>query len=96
MSTPSQEDFLRFCKGLTNANRQNILFAVFSDKEEHTVSEVSQRTKLAKSTTSEHLTMMKNAGILLSQKREREVYYRVDKRKIREYLALIENWLTCC
>lgn len=94
--TEQSEEFLQFCKGLANANRQNILFTVFVDKQEHTVGEVANRVGIALSTASEHLKLLKRAGVLLSEKREREVYYRVNKDKIHQYITLIEAWLTCC
>lgn len=90
------ENFLKFCKGLANANRQHILFSVFTDKQEHTVGEIADKVGIAKSTASEHLTILKDAGVLVSEKRDREVYYQVNKTVIREYINLIENWLTCC
>lgn len=95
-TTDLNENFLQFCKGLANANRQHILFAVFVDKQEHTVGEIAEKVGIANSTASEHLTILKNAGVLLSEKRDREVYYRVNKEVIREYVTLIETWLTCC
>jgi DNA-binding transcriptional ArsR family regulator len=69
---------------------------VFVDKQEHTVGEIAQKVGIANSTASEHLTILKNAGVLVSEKRDREVYYQVNKDVIREYVTLIETWLTCC
>ena len=91
-----EEEFLEFCKGLANANRQQILFNVFTDKQEHTVNEVAEKVGLAKSTTSEHLTILKRAGVLISEKREREVFYRINKENITKYTDLITYWLSCC
>jgi DNA-binding transcriptional ArsR family regulator len=96
VSTEMNENFLQFCKGLANANRQHILFSVFVDKQEHTVGEIAHKVGIANSTASEHLTILKNAGVLVSEKRDREVYYQVNKDVIREYVTLIETWLTCC
>lgn len=96
MASHVSDDFLRFCKGLANVNRQHILFSVFVDKQEHTVGEVAGKVGIASSTASEHLTILKNAGVLLSEKRDREVYYRVNKAAIREYVRVIETWLECC
>lgn len=94
--TDLNEEFLQFCKGLANANRQQILFSVFVDKQEHTVGEIAEKVGIANSTASEHLAILKSAGVLVSEKRDREVYYRVNKERIREYVTLIETWLTCC
>ncbi len=90
------EDFLQFCKALANNNRQQILFSVFTDKQEHTVGEVANKVGIAQSTASEHLSLLKRAGVLVSEKRDREVYYMVNKDKIRQFVDLIEEWLTCC
>jgi len=90
------EEFLQFCKGLANNNRQQILFSVFTDKQEHTVGEVADKVGIAQSTASEHLSLLKRAGVLVSEKRDREVYYMVNKDKIRQFVDLIEEWLTCC
>ncbi|GAA6133822.1 hypothetical protein NBRC116188_06110 [Oceaniserpentilla sp. 4NH20-0058] len=93
--TPNDDALLAFFRGLANENRQKILFSVFIDKQPHTVGEVAERIGLAQSTTSMHLTQMKQAGILSSEKINKEVFYRVNKNRIAEYLNLVQNWLSC-
>ncbi|NJN55117.1 MAG: winged helix-turn-helix transcriptional regulator [Anaerolineae bacterium] len=39
----------------------------------HTVGEIAERVGIANSTASEHLTILRNAGVLTSEKRDREV-----------------------
>lgn len=90
------EDFLLFFKSLSNYNRQKILFEIFTDKLEHKVSEVADKLNIAVSTASEHLSILKNAGVLESRKYQKEVLYKVNKSKIKEYISLVSNWLTCC
>lgn len=95
-TTTAPEELLSFCKGMANENRQRMLFGVFIDKQPHTVGEVAERVGLAPSTTSEHLAVLKRAGILCAEKRDREVFYSVDKKNVKGVLDLIRNWLTCC
>ena len=94
----SQTDtaLLQFFCGLANENRQKILFSIFIDKQEHTVGEIAQRMGLAPSTTSTHLTQLKRAGILTSEKRNKEVYYSVNKASLQTFLQQVQTWLTCC
>lgn len=92
----AQPGLLEFFQGFANGNRQKILFLVFTDKKAHTVGEVASRVGLAQSTTSAHLNQMKRAGILVSEKQNKEVYYSVNKSRISDFLKIIENWLSCC
>lgn len=94
--TLDTQRLLSFCKSLANENRQDILFSVFTDKQAHTVGEIAERIGIAPSTASEHLTLLKNAGVLVSEKRHKEVYYSVNKDAIKELVKYIQHWLTCC
>ncbi len=94
--TPNQDELLDFFRGLANENRQKIIFAIFVDKDEHTVGEIASALGLAPSTTSTHLAQLKRAGILVSEKRNKEVYYKINKERIELFVEYIGNWLTCC
>ena len=93
MSTP---DLLDFFKGLANETRQDILFRVLSDKKPHTVGEISRAVGAAQSTTSTHLAQLKRCGAVLAEKKDREVYYRINKDQIAKHLDQLSHWLTCC
>lgn len=92
----ASDALLEFSKALANEKRQQILLGIFTDKREHTVGEIAERVGIAPSTTSEHLAILKRAGVLVSEKRQKEVYYRVNKARVRELLAVIQHWLACC
>lgn len=92
----ANEALLAFSKALANEKRQQILLEVFTDKQEHTVGEIADRVGIAQSTASEHLAILKRAGVLLAEKRQKEVYYQVNKARVRELLAVIQRWLSCC
>jgi len=85
-----------FLKAFGNTKRQEIFLSVFSDGKEHNISEVAERVKIAQSTASEHLSILKRAGILRSRKVEREVFYKFDRRGIITRLDEIKSHLSCC
>jgi ArsR family transcriptional regulator len=92
--TPQLQAFLY---GLASETRQRILFQVFLDGQEHTVGQVAQQTGLGQSTVSEHLAVLKRAGLLISRREGKEVYYQPDKDRSLKYLAhLTELIMRCC
>jgi DNA-binding transcriptional ArsR family regulator len=70
--------------------------SIFADGKEHNITEVSERARIAQSTASEHLALLKRAGILTSRKVEKEVFYRIDRRGILETLEIVKSYLSCC
>ena len=87
---------LAFSKALANEKRQQILLSIFVDKQEHTVGEIAERVGIAPSTASEHLAILRRGGILVANKRQKEVYYTVNKERVQELVSVIQAWLTCC
>jgi DNA-binding transcriptional ArsR family regulator len=85
-----------FMKAFGNAKRQEIFLTVFADGQEHNISEVAKRVKIAQSTASEHLSLLKRAGILDSRKVEKEVFYRLNQRGVMIMLDEIKSHLSCC
>lgn len=87
---------LELFKSLASEKRIELMFTVFGDKQEHTVGEVAERLQIANSTASAHLAILRRAGILLAEKRAREVYFRVNKDAVQSLVRHLEHWLTCC
>lgn len=85
-----------FLKAFGNEKRQEIFLSIFADGKEHNITEVSERTGIAQSTASEHLAILKRAGILVSRKVEKEVFYRIDRRGIVAKIDEVKSYLTCC
>ncbi len=85
-----------FLKAFGNEKRQEIFLSIFADGKEHNITEVSERVGIAQSTASEHLAILKRAGILVSRKVEKEVFYRIDRRGIVAKIEEIKSFLTCC
>ncbi len=85
-----------FFKALGNEKRQQIILSVFSDCGEHNINEVAKRINIAQSTASEHLALLKRAGILTSRKVEKEVFHKLNAKGIIATLDNVRSLLTCC
>jgi tellurite resistance protein TerB len=80
-----------FFKAMGNEKRQEIILNVFGDRKEHNVTETANKVKIAQSTVSEHLLLLKRAGILISRKDKKEVFYKLDKQQIISTLDTIKS-----
>ena len=85
-----------FLKAFGNEKRQEIFLTIFADGKEHNISEVAESVNIAQSTASEHLAILKRAGILVSHKVEKEVFYRLDRRGVLARIEEIKLILNCC
>lgn len=98
MNEPKQfsQSVTDFLKAFGNEKRQEIFLSIFADGREHNITEVSERAGIAQSTASEHLAILKRAGILMSHKVEKEVFYKIDRRGILGKIDEVKSYLTCC
>ncbi len=93
--SPVSQELLEFIKAIASESRINILL-LFLDGRERTVNEIVDAVSLGQPTVSEHLALMKRAGVLIAQKQGKEVYYRPDRVQIAHYLDLLSNLLKKC
>lgn len=84
-----------FLRALASPARQQILL-VFSTANELSVKEIANRVDLGVSTTSEHLSELARAGLLIARRKGKLVYYRPDPLKIRECVQQLISYLNCC
>src|SRR5579859_1788821 len=89
------QDLLEFVKSIGSETRMNILL-LFLDGQERTVNQITEAIGMGQPTISEHLTVMKRAGVLTSEKRGKEVYYRPDRTRITRYLDTLSDVLKKC
>jgi ArsR family transcriptional regulator, arsenate/arsenite/antimonite-responsive transcriptional repressor len=68
-------DFMAVTKALSDPNRVRILLAL--RRGELCVCQITELFGLASSTISKHLSVLHHAGLILSRKTERWVYYRL-------------------
>ena len=92
--TVSQE-LLDFTKSIGSESRINILL-LFLDGQERTVNQITRAVGLGQPTTSEHLAIMKRSGVLVAEKRGKEVYYRPDRLRIARYLDILSDLVKRC
>lgn len=81
---PEWAAFPRFFAALGDTIRQQILL-VFELNEEICVNEIARLFKLSRPAISHHLKVLRDAHVVLSAKRGKEVYYRVN----RDYCAQV-------
>ncbi len=96
MKTPSiSPDLLGFLKSLASESRLNIIL-LFLDGEERTVNQIAESIGLGQPATSEHLSVLKQAGVLLARKDGKEMYYTPDRAKVLTMMKMLDNLLRSC
>lgn len=92
------KEFMAITKALSDPGRVRILLSL--EKGELCVCQITEMFGLAPSTVSKHLTMLNQAGLVLSRKSERWVYYRLPGGKsdvlVRNTLRLVNRSLKDC
>jgi DNA-binding transcriptional ArsR family regulator len=87
-------EFMKITKGLSDPNRVRILLAL--EQGELCVCQITELFGFANSTISKHLSVLHNAGLILSRKAERWVYYRLPGNAaspaVRESLAWVRKF----
>jgi ArsR family transcriptional regulator len=71
---------VEFAKALADETRQKIMALCCCQK--LTVSELVEATNVAQPTVSHHLKILKNAGLVISERRGKEVYYTLNQERL--------------
>ena len=79
------------CKVFSNPTRLEIL-NLLRDKE-LSVTELIKKTKLSQANISQHLTIMKSKGIVISDRKGKNIYYRLTNPKIIKAFDIIREVL---
>lgn len=86
-----------FFKALGDPNRLRILAHLIEMQERLTVSQIAKRFPIDLSVVSRHLAILRDAGILISDKRGKEVFYTVNHNHLAscltDFAGVIES---CC
>lgn len=88
-------DLLNFLKSLASESRLKIVL-LFLDGQERTVNQIAEAVELSQPATSEHLAVLRQAGVLLSRKEGKEVYFRPDRRRVLATLDALNGLLRRC
>ncbi len=78
-------------KALSDPNRVRILLAL--RREELCVCQINELFSFAPSTVSKHLSILLHAGLVLSRKSERWVYYRLPDKSVPITVREALNWV---
>src|SRR3989344_5696153 len=79
------------CKVFSNPTRLEIL-NLLRDKE-LSVTELIEKTKLSQANISQHLSIMKSKGIVISDRKGKNIYYRLTNTKIIKDFDIIREVL---
>lgn len=71
---------VEFAKALADETRQKIMALCCCQK--LTVSEIVAATDVAQPTVSHHLKILKSAGLVISERRGKEVYYTLNQERL--------------
>ena len=84
-------DFLAITKALADPNRVRMLLAL--RRGELCVCQITELFGLATSTVSKHLSVLHHAGLILSRKSERWVYYRLPDKSAAVAVREALDWV---
>ena len=70
----------QICKIFSNSTRLEILNLLRD--EEMSVTELIEKTKLSQANISQHLSIMKSKGIVISDRKGKNIYYKLSNPKI--------------
>jgi DNA-binding transcriptional ArsR family regulator len=91
-----RQELIDFFKALASEKRQEIMIEIFLDGETHTVTEVAERSNIALSTVSTHLSILKRAKIVVSEKIGKDVHYRANREYMAEVFESLAECFICC
>ena len=80
------------CKVFSNPIRLEILHLLRYD--EMSVTELIEKTRLSQANISQHLSIMKSKGIVTSNRRGKNIYYKLTNPKITKAFDIIREVLT--
>jgi DNA-binding transcriptional ArsR family regulator len=89
------QELIEGIKSLAGESRIQILL-LFVDGQPRTVNQIAGEVGLGQSTTSEHLAQLRRAGMMLSERQGKEIYYRPDVAYIQRFLKQLSQTLERC
>jgi DNA-binding transcriptional ArsR family regulator len=88
----SWERFSRFFSALGDTTRQQILL-VFEPGEEICVNNIARLFKISRPAISHHLKVLRNAELLVCEKRGKEVYYHINQVYCAEVMRIVHEFV---
>ena len=92
----TDQDLMRMLQAVGDPVRMELVFLV-GRRGPLNVTDIAAEFKLSRPAISHHLKVLKDAGVLTSEKRGKEVYYRLNRRRAVDKLrALADAIEGCC
>ncbi len=82
----------RVFSALGDEHRQRILLS-FDPGEQLNVGQIASLSTLSRSAVSHHLKILREAGVLASEKRGKEVYFWIDRLHLEQALATVLDYV---
>lgn len=79
------------CKTLANPKRLEILYILMNG--EVPVGELVERLNLSRANVSQHLTILRQRGVVVSRRDGTNIYYRISNQKITQACKLMREFL---
>lgn len=89
MKTKQITDSALMLKAVANEKRLQILFAVAG--KEMNVGEIEKLVNLSQSALSQHLAVLRAAGIVSTRRDAQTIFYKLKDTKVRELLSLLQK-----
>jgi len=86
------EDVSKVFVAMGDEQRQRILMT-FDKGERLNVTQLANASTLSRPTVSHHLKLLREAGVLLSQKEGKEVYYWIDKSFLKDVFGRVLRYV---
>ncbi len=94
--TMSKEKAMRLLDGVRDPNRLEIIF-LLGQGTPMNVGDISDQFKISRPAVSHHLKVLKDAGIVRSEKIGQEIFYRLDREVVVAGLRMIADEIeNCC
>ena len=81
----------QICSGLADPNRIFILYTLHEN--DYNVSELAETINLPQSTVSRHLKILRDRGIVISERKGQSVYYSLSDKRIIQALDILRSVL---
>jgi len=88
-------DFVAVFRALGDANRQRML-TLLEERGEMCVSDVAGHFDLTQPSISHHLRILRQAGLVTSRKRGKEVYYALNAEELMHCCGVYFSRFACC
>ena len=92
MNDKKQPEVLTFLKVLANEDRLGII-DLLKRHDQLCAKDIGSQFYLEQSTTSHHLNMMKRVGLVITQKRGRNIIYSLEKEELKLMMKKVNSYL---